>query len=308
MSATSAIFSAIRRFRPLRDILQARLAKDPNEIIRTIATVVEERKVDPVLRALENSCTPLEFADALARAGALARVSRKALSRVAVAKRLREEAPETYQRLAVANDIALYRDPAVPVSGKCLLLLFPGRARVGIPLVSFVQFVPASRFDIVFLRDRSLLSFEAGIAGFARTLPELVARLGRDLDVTSYRRTATLGASLGGLPALRAGILLGSERAIAMGGRFNWHVGRLLKGGRTIPAFDLLCDCGPRGRTRLIAAYATGHEQDRQDVARLELTHRIERKPIENADVHNITHFLVREGRYRAFLSEILDG
>lgn len=283
-------------------------ANDPNEIIRTLAALDKPRRAKPIIAALEDRHTPLDFADALSRADSLFPTPRSLLLQSTSAKLLDGARPEAYRRVEIAADITMYSDPAVPPGGKSLIFAFTGLAhRLMIPIAAFLQLLPAQRFDLVILVDHANLAFESGIPSYAATLPELVARLAADVGRADYQRVVTLGTSAGGLPALRAGILLGAERSIGFGPRFNWHVGRLLKGAGTIPAFDLLCACGPRGSTRLIAVYAEGQADDAEHAARLARILLVETRPIAGADRHNVIDFLVKAGRFREFLLGILE-
>ena len=308
MSVTSAIFSLIRRFWPSRPTLPGKAATDPNEIIRALAAVATRRHADPIVASLQDRHTPLDFADALTRADTLSYAPRSLLVQSPTAKSLSNAPPETYRRFEITRDVVLYRDPAFPADRKKLLFVFGGGAlRPMMPIAAFLQLLPAGRFDMVMLGDRANLAFEAGIPNYAATLPELVARLASDTGRSNYERLVTVGMSGGGLPALRAGILLEAERSIAFGPRFNWHVGRLLKGTGAIPAFDLLCACTRRGRTRLFAVCAESNATDVHDIQRLARILPVETRLIAGTDKHNFVHSLAKVGRFRDLLLGLLE-
>jgi hypothetical protein len=287
--------------------LLRRALGDRNKIIRELAAVDSMQRARPLLACLEDRYTPLEFADALSRSGSLLPGPRFLLRRSPTAKTLRGNVPETYRSFEVSPDITLYRDPAFPREGKRLVFVFTGlKARPMIPVAAFLQYLPAPQFDVVMLGDPAVLSFEGGIANYAANLPDLVARLSRDFEAARYAGSATIGISVAGLTALRAGILLGADRAIAFGPRFNWHIGRLVRRGRAVPAFDLLCACGPRGQTKLLAVYSEGDADDAAHAARLGRMLPVDLRPIAGSDNHNVIHFLARAGRLQDFLLQVL--
>ena len=293
----------------MRTIFLRRALADPNEIIRSLAAIDTPRLINPVISALQDNGTPLDFADALSRAKLLLSTPRSFLLTSLTAKLLSDGPPETYRRVVMTPHITLYTDPDFSSEDKQLLLVFTGlHYRVFLPVAAFLQILPARRFDIVMLRDPTAVSFEGGIPDYATSLPDLAARLVRDFDGSRYAGIATMGISLSALTALRAGILTGARRAIAFGPRFNWHIGRMINGRRTVPAFDLLCACGPRGRTQLFAVYAAGNTTDAKNAERLGRILPVDIRPIAGSDNHNVVYVLTKAGRFRDLLLEMLEG
>jgi hypothetical protein len=293
----------------LRTIFLRRALDDRNEIIRRLAAIDTPRLIGPAITILQDNCTPLDFADALSRAGSLLSTPRSLLRSSVTARLLKRGRPETYRRLEVTPHITLYTDPDVPAEDKQLLLVFTGlHNRPFLPIAAFVQMLPARRFDIAILRDPDILSFEGGIPDYATTLPELTARLLRDLRGSSYAGIATLGISVAALAALRAGILAEARSAIAISPRFTWHIGRLVKGGKIVPAFDLLCACGPRRPTRLFAVYPAGNVTDTEHMERLGKLLPVDIRSIAGTDNHNVVYTLMKAGRLRDLLLDMLEG
>lgn len=185
---------------------------------------------------VENDLTPLEVKERLGKLASLR-------SDFQIAAHLRREPPKRFLRWPVTEDVTHYR--AVP-SADTLIAVFNGRfRRPMVPISVFLQMLDDERFGVLLLTDREKNHFENGIFGYAESLPQLAAKLARFAEAEGYGSILTLGTSMGGLAALRAGRLLDATRAISIGGRFAWHIGRLAgtETARPIPAFDLLCGC-----------------------------------------------------------------
>jgi hypothetical protein len=172
----------------------------------------------------------------------------------------------------------------------------------------FVQMLPAARFDVLIIADRSNAHFLNGIRGYADTLYGLTTRLAADAEMQRYRRVYCFGTSIGGFPALRGGILLKAFRAISVGGRPVWHVYRLIDPREHVaPAFDVMCDCMPRTGCQLVCVYAEGSRLDAIDAARLPRALRVTRVPIPGIAAHNVVHELYKLGRLPLLYSRLFD-
>lgn len=205
------------------------------------------RKAEVLVRKFERAATPLDVAHVLEHLGAVSSAAAKAVRRSVIA-RIGDEVPEPYIASKFANSVDFFSDRVTPSSDKTALICFTGSARrMMLPAATFLQALPAVRFDVVMLKDEQRLHYQAGIDGYADTLAGLMQRLATDLGAGSYRRIVTMGASMGGFPALRAGILMQADRAISLGGREMWHIGRLgrIDSYPSFVAFDALCPCAP---------------------------------------------------------------
>ena len=282
--------------------------RDVNELVRSLSLLPWVKSTHPLLYELQDRCTPLEFADVLTRLDRFSSGMQRVVGDLHITKLLKQAPPEPYRQYNLREGVSFYSDPSVSPDRKCLLFIFGAAA--GRPMtsrVSFVQCLPASRYDICFFWDTQKVSFERGIAGYAEDLPELAKKATLELKAHRYRRLATFGVSLGGLAALRFGIMVGAERAVCVGGRFNWHVGRLVKNRTTVPAFDLLCDCCPSGKTRLIYFHGEFNVLDAQHLARLRRTREVEARIVPGCD-HNAVHPFLENGTLRELLAELLEG
>ena len=117
----------------------------------------------------------------------------------------------------------------------------------------------------------------------------------------------TYGTSMGGFPALRAGLQLGADRAVSVGGGFCIHPPRLVEPEHEIRAFDLLCNCRPAREVPLFALFAAKHERDAANhaILRQVLPHCV----ITEFDVplHNVLHHLDKQGELQSFYAKVFD-
>ena len=122
-----------------------------------------------------------------------------------------------------------------------------------------------------------------------------------------YSASITYGCSMGGLPALRGGALLGAARAISNGGRFAWHPSRIKSGNECVHAFDLLCHC----RSPLpVPSYLLYSEDNTEDVEAAAMLAAISPSigRIEfPGEKHNFSHQIRMKGRLASYFSQIFD-
>ena len=165
--------------------------------------------------------------------------------------------PQRYRRQALVPDIDIYSDASIPSARKSLILGFSGSAgQLMIPTPVFLQYVPSERYDVVVLRDRTKQGYAIGIPPYAHNLWDLAQKLTAGIGAATYRRVYPYGTSMGGFPALRCGLLLRTETSVSGGGQFPWYPPHLAR-NIDIPAFDPLCDCNVKSKTKLICYYST---------------------------------------------------
>jgi len=136
-----------------------------------------------------------------------------------------------------------------------------------VPTAYFLQMLRDDLYDVLVLYDSSKLYFDRGITGFSNSLFDTIRLVEAFAKSKGYDRVITYGASIGGFPALRAGLLLGADRAISIGGKYCWHVARLLRNDATVGAFDVLCPCFSDRPVEMVAVSA----QNRADMRALEI-------------------------------------
>jgi hypothetical protein len=160
-------------------------------------------------------------------------------------------------------------------------------------------------YDVLILSDIQRRHYDAGIAGYSSSLLEMLDRLRTFTEARCYRRIVTYGTSMGGYAALRAGLWLGADRAVSIGGGFCVHPPRLVQGGYEIRAFDLICACRRRGDVPVVTVFAAGNLRDIEQQAALSgvLPDCVALKV--DTERHNVLHHLDRRGELRSFYATI---
>ena len=161
--------------------------------------------------------------------------------------------PAAYIREAWSEDATYFAGRSGTT--RLLVVFSAPRARLGIPVSYFLQALRDDVYDVLVLRDPNDEHYTRGVRGLGSFL-DTARRIEDFAGTRGLQQIITYGASLGGLPALRAGRLLKASRAISVGGRYPWHAGRLARAERLVDAFDLLCPCAPPSPTELIMVYA----------------------------------------------------
>ncbi|HEY6630101.1 MAG TPA: hypothetical protein VIZ90_01485 [Rhizobiaceae bacterium] len=172
-----------------------------------------------------------------------------------------------FKRTGIHPDVKLYSADA---GARTLIIGFCGRRlRLMMPIALTLQHLDDRQYDVLTLGDRRHLHFDAGIEGFAGSLPELARRISEIIDPRGYSSVISYGISAGGFPALRLASLLNVDRAISVGGRPAWHIDRLLEQKSTINAFDLICHCRATPTARLYSLFSAPVEEDAEAAAKL---------------------------------------
>lgn len=216
---------------------------------------------------------------------------------------------EAYEESRPEPFLRLFSDPHIPKAGKTLLVVFTGALRRPmLPHCTFLQALPSADFDVAILTDPDNLHYAAGLKPGAGTLLEVVRTISVALSSADYRRIVALGTSSGGFPALRAGILMGAERAVSIGGRPMWWPERLRRQTRPPVPFDLLCACCANTNTLLFCVHAGQNQQDRVAAQQLAEIMPVELVDLARADQHNLLYRALRQERLPRFLDLALNG
>jgi len=259
-----------------------------------LKTAFERNKA--VVSKHDDELTPLEIAAALETDAELP---------FAIAPLLRSgQRPVGYVREVWSEDASYYTSRK---GAKSLIVAFTAQGlRLGVPISFFLQMLRDDAFDAVVLRDPGQLHYTRGVRGLGGFL-ESMARIRKFAEANGFDQIITFGNSLGGLPALRAGRLLGARRAFSIGGRYPWHPGRLLRGETPVPAFDPLCACASRSPTQLVSVYARGNEIDANANARLKRTFPECEEIAIDIGEHGIIPYFYRARLLPLFLACLLD-
>lgn len=253
------------------------------------------------MRQLEDALTPQQLYDLLDDFDRLKGFAGRALLQSDVLTEIVRRPPEPYERRWLGDDIAFNTGPGAP-EDKTLVIAFCGRShRVMLSWSHFLQAMPARRFDIAIVADRSNAHFVDGVAGYAPNLLALTRRLGAETGAERYRRVICYGTSTGGLPAMRAAILMNAQRGLGVGGMPLWAINRLRQ--RPLDGFDPLCRCMlAAARTELRYVYGGMSGPDAAVAHWLGQMGTIRLWPIRQSHAHNVVHDAYKHGQLRALL------
>ncbi|HXG79344.1 MAG TPA: hypothetical protein VNJ31_08420, partial [Methyloceanibacter sp.] len=209
------------------------------------------------------------------------------------------QTPVGYARQSLSDCAHYY---AAGKGARSMVVLFSGLTRrPGVPISCFLQSLRDDLYDVLMLQDPKKLHFDSGVPGFGSSFLELARRIEAFAETKGYTEIITYGVSMGGYPALRAGILLGAKRAISIGGTYVWHVGRLIRNEPTSKAFDLLCPCYADTKTELVSVVAA---KQKNDLRALEILQATFPKCVAikvNTDQHVVVAFFLRTHLLRLF-------
>ncbi len=280
----------------------------PSLVVDRLTGIGERRAVKTAIRRLEEYATPAEFAAAMEMKRLLPIETYRILKKSFVIRHVTKKTPEPYLRSELSPNVFFYQGPGTGSQPKTLLVAFAGAAmRLMLPLSIVLQSLPAESHDVVLIRDPGRHHFEHGIPDYANSLLGLMQRLRADLSAERYDRVVTLGTSMGGLPALRGGTLIGADLAVSIGGQPIWHIDRLIDPNRReIPAFEMLCACGPTG-PELLLLYAAGNAEDVKGADLVAMTRPVRRIPVADQN-HNILLPIVRAGLADGLIPALVAG
>jgi hypothetical protein len=259
------------------------------------------RKQRALLNA-EHGLTPLEFQSVTQQLCKRFPNARAELRDLHLSQLLEKESPTPYMSKQLFSGATLFHDPETSCTNKSLVLAFCGQAqRLMIPTGLFLQLLPHKDVDLLILQDSDRTHFAHGLRGYATNFSELITRLDADVKLGSYKSACCYGTSMGGFVALRCSLLL-ATKGISVGGKFPWHIHRLLT-GQPLPAFDFLCACKAAAAAKFICVYGN-HMDDLRAVDHLATMFPVTRLQIEGVTDHNVIFAMWKRGTLRQFYRE----
>jgi hypothetical protein len=123
--------------------------------------------------------------------------------------------PEPYERVVAEPEWTFYRGVGDPGAGELVIGLAGAAGNVNHSSPIILQRLDARRHDLLILRDLKQEFYANGVAGTG-SFAELLERVAE--TAAPYGSCLTIGSSMGGGPALEAGVALGARRAISLGG------------------------------------------------------------------------------------------
>lgn len=211
------------------------------------------------------------------------------------------DAPQHFQRTALAENVLLYRNPTASEGGKTLLIGFTGNARrLMMPIAIFLQCLDSRLWDVLLLRKGLEQSnYLEGVRGIANNFPELVEYVGKAASADKYCRVMTYGTSGGGFAAILAAVLLGATRGVSVCG--------------APPLLDSCLEAQLAGRPtpaveppQLHYIYGADCETDRQSALALQNSFGGTLHPVAGVDDHYALKPMLKAGQFQTFLNELL--
>lgn len=242
---------------------------------------------------IENIAAPLELA-AIRRK--LRRQDRESRAWMRVLRHLDPSIlsrPEPYQRRELAPSVLLFGDPSIPAEEKQVMIGFCGLGpRLMISIGFVLQALPASRWDVLFLIRRTGAPRYVEGMGLAPDLAGLMDVLRRLAGLERYRRVVTLGASVGGHPAIEAAVHLGADRVVALGTRPS---------DAPLPSMEAWTS-----RPHFAFVYGADHAKDADGARALAAHFGGELFPLPGIDQHSMLFALLRKHELRHSLPVFL--
>lgn len=212
-------------------------------------------------------------------------------------------APELYVRYRPGPYMEFYSNPEV-LAPKTLLICFKGNAqRLLMPVATFLQHLPAARYDVLTLMDPLKRAYVDGLPGVSNGFSGVARTIGRFLEKTAYRSVVSFGTSAGGLPALILTARLGLDKGVSVGAG-GWPE----EDPASAPLVPLLVDCNTD--SNLLMIYGLDFDRDRKAAESLARV-----TPLRTLGVtsktrrigHNPLHAALVEEKLARFLDAALD-
>lgn len=279
----------------------------PAEHLQSAFRAARARRAEYLLLRPENLLTPREYADLYRRLLTEGHPNAVLMARSPVRRGLSGAAAlQHFRRRSIAPGAWIYRHPEAR-RGRSLLVCFTGKGgRMGVAITGFLQAVAAERFDVLVLRDRAETHYRAGLSPGDTGFDDIVALVAALTRRLGHGHVTAMGASMGGMAAVRLGLWPGCGRAVALCGRPPNDAPRLL--AQCAPAaFTPLCACLPRARRPLVFVHpdVTGPDRDwARHFARLTGGSAL---AVPGTGQHAILGELSKTGRLQPFLDHILD-
>lgn len=171
-----------------------------------------------------------------------------------------------------------------------------------LPTAAMLQYF-SPNCDVLVVRDSSRMGFGSGIAGYADSFAGMLRALQRDFDLDRYGNVRCFGASLGGVAALAAGVVLEADRAVSFSGHLLASAQRRRQGApRQIE--DIIQNSAGSSE-RFVAVFGGRNRRDRRNALAIARTFTMSLYPIRDMANHAVITALHERGRLADVLGEI---
>lgn len=240
------------------------------------ASEIPLRRFPLLINKVENIATPQEFLSIANRLGEMGLTDQRGeiLTSMVGRELTSQHTVRCFSRSDISPDASYYRsfDTSEPTENRTIIVAFTDRiGSMSLPVTAFLQNLPDAAIDVLLLRDPTRSHYRFGCRAMGASFPEMSRQI--EKMVSLYPMVMAIGASMGGLSAIRLGVYLRIARAISLGGQ-RWNdVTRISEPGPKPPPFDVLCDCLEHGSRDLIFVHAADNSIDRPEALRMaELT------------------------------------
>jgi hypothetical protein len=205
-----------------------------------------------------------------------------------------------FRRVALSDDVTLFRGRRGWRRRSLLVAVTAQLGRMTIPAPAFLQSLPAGGWDVLMLHDSARTHFRRGCAGFAGSFPALAARVAA--MAARYRKVVIVGASIGGLTAIRLALKVPGARGVSVGGMPANDIDRMFREPAHF-AFDPLCACLSARQRDLVFLFSDGHRRDRLAAQRYAGMTGGRAFPLMSSAIHGVFAELWRNGRLQEVLA-----
>lgn len=202
--------------------------------------------------------------------------------------------PADYRRVTNEPEWTLYEGLGDPGDRELVIGFAGATANFFQPSPVVLQHLDEERHDLLLLRDMRQMGYREGIAG----LESFTAVLEAARAIASrYQSLVVLGGSMGGAPAIFAGIRLGARRTVSLGGSLK----DLPTASRYLGNAPMLASTGHEV-SELIALFAGGVDRDRDGAQSMrEQVERLTGRPVTIAGIagissHSVPHACFLQG------------
>lgn len=271
------------------------MLEDP---VRALLEAPDSQSLNRVRLLFQRTATPEQLHAARALAPDLPQEARRWLRRLSDYAFWEKADPEPFRATVIDDSMTMFDVGGTPTEDRELVIGVAGvMGNLFLPAPAVLQQFDATRQHLLLLRDESREAYRAG-AGPHMSFEALFDAV--RAIAARYRSSITIGASMGGGPAVIMGLALGSRRAVSLGGGFSER-------SPQAPALATPDGCRGASSTEILCLHGSEHEKDRSRaktiVDRYPQAHRV---AILGYEKHNIADEAFRAGAMSALFRLVL--
>lgn len=275
-----------------------------------VARCRTENQVNRIHIAIDNYMTPAEarYFRAALDADPAESPSRRWITRLMGAMPTNTVRPNEFERRGSLKGVTHYTADVASASQKTLIIGFTGVLhRLMLPTPWFLDCLNPALYDVVVLRDFSLLAYASGIRGLGADFVTALSNLRTHVDPRAYRNTVAIGTSAGGVPAILAAILLNLDKAVSIGPQDFRRISDLLRThGLSDEAYTTLLASRPQPFPEVLIACAAENGDDVAAATLLQQRVPARLVRVRGCAAHAVLAWHHAQGRLPAFLTKVL--